>query len=187
MNGKVPVLCADALFACGASHRSAARIGYHDRNAEGERPDQHLTSYRTATRAMTDPISELLPCPNPWCELGDLHVRLVSIGVRFLARRQVACRKCGITGPDHASEAGAIAGWNTRKSVDPGAAGAEAWYDAAQPAPEGMPVLAMYRAWNRPEGKLMKHVVWWLEGDWRIYPHRDSRGHVDRWCPLVAG
>ena len=53
--------------------------------------------------------------------------------------------------------------------------------------PEGMPVLAMYRAWNRPNGKLMKHVVWWLEGDWRIYPPRESRGYVDRWCPIAAG
>lgn len=136
---------------------------------------------------MTDTISELLPCPNPWCDLSDLAVKRVSIGVRFLERRQVVCRKCGICGPEHATEVGAITGWNTRKSVDPTEGRSELWYEATQPAPEGMPVLAMYRAWNRPEGKLMKHVVWWLEGDWRIYPLRDSRGHVDRWCPIVAG
>ena len=136
---------------------------------------------------MIDPPSELLPCPNPWCDLSDLQVRRVSIGVRFLDRRHVVCRRCGITGPDHATHDGAVAAWNTRKSVDAGEARIETWHEATQPAPEGMPVLAMYRAWNRPNGALMKHVVWWLEGDWRIYPHRDSRGHVDRWCPIVAG
>ena len=135
---------------------------------------------------MTEPISELLPCPNPWCDASELVVRPVGSGVRFRERIQVVCRKCGITGPDHASRAGAIAGWNTRKSVDPGAATGETWFAPSHPAPEGMPVLAMYRAWNRPNGRLMKHVVWWLEGDWRIYPHRDSRGHVDRWCPIAT-
>jgi len=69
--------------------------------------------------------------------MSDLLVKRVSIGVRFLERRQVVCRKCEITGPEHATEAGAIAGWNTRKSVDPGAAGVEAWFEASQPAPKG--------------------------------------------------
>ena len=134
---------------------------------------------------MTDQRTELLPCPNPWCEQSEPVTRRASGGA-FGGGLQVVCARCGTAGPAHPNEIGAVAGWNTRKSVEPGESGEEAWRDAAEAAPEGQPVLALYRAWNRPNGRLMKHVVWWREGGWRIYPHRDNSGYVDRWRPLCA-
>ena len=126
---------------------------------------------------MTDQL-ELLPCPNPWCEDGEPGTRG---GTSSLKRPwyQVLCSKCGITGPVHATKPAAVAAWNTRKGTDGGDPADESWRDAAQPAPEGQPVLALYKAWDRPNGKLMKHVVWWWEGDWRVYPFTGNRGHVD--------
>lgn len=91
-----------------------------------------------------------------------------------------------MTGPRQPNDPGAIAAWNTRREIEDTAAVAEGWRDAAHPAPEGQPVVALYRAYNRPDGKWMKHVVWWREGGWRIYPFTCNKGFVDRWRPLEA-
>ena len=101
---------------------------------------------------------------------------------------QVFCTRCEMAGPRETSDAAAIAAWNTRKDDEEAELCGEGWQDGAQPAPEGQPVIALYRAFNRPEGKLMKHVVWWREDGWRIYPFTSNKGFVERWRPLaVAG
>lgn len=60
------------------------------------------------------------------------------------------------------------------------------WHPRDEPAPEGFPVLAEHRAWNSPAGELMQHVVWWFDGEWRVYPDTDGRAYVDRWKYLPA-
>ena len=124
---------------------------------------------------MTDTRSELLPCPNPWCDRGDPCLRRGCERMRRTTWAQVFCNRCEMGGPRETNDASAIASWNTRR-------------DDAQPAPEGQPVIALYRAFNRPDGKWMKHVVWWREDGWRIYPFTSNKGFVERWRPLaVAG
>ena len=76
-----------------------------------------------------------------------------------------------MAGPREASDAAAIAAWNTRKDDEEAELCGEGWRDAAQPA---------------PEGKWMKHVVWWREDGWRIYPFSSNKGFVERWRPLAA-
>lgn len=135
---------------------------------------------------MTDTHSELLPCPNPWCDRGQPHLRRGSERMRQLHWAQVHCTHCDMAGPRETSDEAAIAAWNTRKDDDEATADRHDWRDAAQPAPEGQPVIALYRAFNRPEGKWMKHVVWWREDGWRIYPFVSNKGFVERWRPLAA-
>ena len=135
---------------------------------------------------MTDTRSELLACPNPWCDRGEPHLRRGCDRMRQTTWAQVQCTHCDTAGPRETSDAAAIAAWNTRKGEEAAAAACQDWRDAAQPAPEGQPVIALYRAFNRPEGKWMKHVVWWREGGWRIYPFNGNSGFVERWRPLAA-
>lgn len=63
-------------------------------------------------------VSEkLLPCPNPWCEEGE---PLVERTVRYrgdASPRHVEC-SCGIRGPMGATDAEAIAAWNTRAPAE---------------------------------------------------------------------
>jgi hypothetical protein len=134
---------------------------------------------------MTDKRSELLPCPNPWCDRGDPCLRRSRERKHRTIWVQVFCTRCEMAGPRGLGDAAAIAAWNTRKDeID---LGNEGWVDAAHPAPEGQPVIALYRAFDRPGGKAMKHVVWWREGGWRIYPFTNNTGFVDRWRPLATG
>ena len=137
---------------------------------------------------MTDTRSELLPCPNPWCDRGDPSLRRGCERMRRTTWAQVFCTRCEMAGPRETGDAAAIAAWNTRKDDEEAELCGEGWRDAAQPAPEGQPVVALYRAFNRPDGKWMKHVVWWREDGWRIYPFTSNKGFVERWRPLaVAG
>ena len=135
---------------------------------------------------MTDHRSELLPCPNPWCENGEPALRHGSDRARQATWALVSCTRCELAGPRKTCVESAIAAWNTRKDVDAAEAFTETWRDAEQPAPEGQPVMALYRAFNRPDGKWMKHVVWWREGGWRVYPFTANKGFVERWRPLAA-
>lgn len=134
---------------------------------------------------MTGTPSELLPCPNPWCEASDPRLSRGSDRLKRCETVQVVCARCEMAGPTHSTELAAIAAWNTRADDDADDACAD-WRDAQTPAPEGQPVIALYRAFNRPTGRLMKHVVWWREGGWRIYPFTSNSGFVDRWRPLAA-
>lgn len=136
--------------------------------------------------ALKDEQTQLLPCPNPWCGRSQPAPKRGNGVQKWIDWYEVLCGKCGTKGPPHPTKAAAIAAWNTRHSAETGEGGDHPWYDPAQPPPEGQPVLATYRAWNRPNGKPMKHVVWWWEGDWRIYPYTADRGHVDRWRPLAS-
>jgi len=136
---------------------------------------------------MTDHRSQLLPCPNPWCESGEPCLRQGIDRVSRAVWAFVSCTSCELTGPRRPSAEAAIASWNTRKDVDLAEAHEETWRDAAQPAPEGEPVMALYRAFNRPDGRWMKHVVWWRERGWRVYPFTGDKGFVERWRPLAAG
>ncbi|MET0179404.1 MAG: hypothetical protein ABW194_02835 [Novosphingobium sp.] len=135
---------------------------------------------------MSQERSELLPCPNPWCDQGELDIEWVCGSHRTADEYRIVCRRCATAGPSRSAKPAAIAAWNTRKSAEEDEGGEIAWHDASQPAPEGLPVLALYRAFNRPDGKPMTHVVWWREGDWRIYPFTGNHGHVDRWRPLTG-
>jgi len=136
---------------------------------------------------MTDLLSQLLPCPNPWCDRGEPCLRQGSEGFRHKRWAQVCCSRCETTGPRMNDAEAAIAGWNTRRASEATEGPDETWCDAAQPGPEGQPVVALYHAFNRPDGALMKHVVWWREGGWRIYPFTGNKGFVERWRPLAAG
>jgi hypothetical protein len=135
---------------------------------------------------MSEPRSELLSCPNPWCDQGELDVERVCASLRTAEEFRIVCRRCATSGPGRSTRPAAVAAWNTRKGDEETESGEVAWHDASQPAPEGLPVLAHYRAFNRPDGKVMTHVVWWREGDWRIYPFTGNHGHVDRWRPLTT-
>ena len=132
---------------------------------------------------MSERPSQLLPCPNPWCEGSDPCLRGGTTRLGGGERHWVACARCRMDGPAESCPEAAVAAWNTRAGSESEDCG---WYDANQPPPEGEPVVALYRAWNRPDGKLMKHVVWWREGGWRIYPFTANRGFVDRWRPLAT-
>ena len=132
---------------------------------------------------MSERPSQLLACPNPWCEGSDPCLRSGSARLGGAERHWVACARCRMDGPAESSPEAAVAAWNTRAGSEGEDCG---WYDANQTPPEGEPVVALYRAWNRPDGKLMKHVVWWREGGWRIYPFTANRGYVDRWRPLAV-
>jgi len=136
---------------------------------------------------MTDHRSQLLPCPNPWCENGEPCLRQGVDRVTRAVWAYVSCTGCELPGPRRPSAEAAVASWNTRKDVDAAEAHEETWRDAEQPAPEGEPVMALYRAFNRPDGRWMKHVVWWREGGWRVYPFTGNKGFVERWRPLAAG
>jgi hypothetical protein len=135
---------------------------------------------------MSEDRTELLPCPNPWCDRGELDVQRVRVGHIAPDDFQIVCRRCGAAGPARSTRPAAIAAWNTRKSFGEIAPGETAWHDSSEPAPEGLPVLALYRAFNRPDGAAMAHVVWRWQGEWRIYPFTANLGHVDRWRPLAA-
>ena len=135
---------------------------------------------------MTDHSSELLPCPNPWCENGEPSLRHGCDRIRQTTWAEVSCKQCELAGPRRTTREAAIASWNTRKDVDVAEAREESWRDGESPAPEGQPVMALYRAFNRPDGKWMKHVVWWREGGWRVYPFTANTGFVERWRPLAA-
>lgn len=135
---------------------------------------------------MTETRSQLLPCPNPWCDCETPFVRSGCDRIRRISWAQVCCEKCDMAGPRQATVEAAIAGWNTRKDPEAAEAREETWRDAAMPAPEGQPVMARYRAFNRPDGRWMKHVVWWREGGWRIYPFTSNTGFVEGWRPLSA-
>ena len=132
---------------------------------------------------MTAVLSRLLPCPNPWCAGSDPCLRSGKTGLGAPLRHWVGCTRCRMDGPGESSPEAAIAAWNTRAGTDSEDC---AWHDASEQPAEGEPVIALYRAWNRPDGPLMKHVVWWREGGWRIYPFTANRGFVDRWRPLTA-
>ena len=135
---------------------------------------------------MTDTRSELLPCPNPWCDSGDPSLRRGCERMRQTSWAQVFCTRCEMSGPRETNDAAAIAAWNTRRDEEATEPCNEGWSDATQPAPEGQPVIALYRAFNRPDGRRMKHVVWWREDGWRIYPFTSNKGFVERWRPLAA-
>lgn len=60
------------------------------------------------------------------------------------------------------------------------------WTDRSTPPPHGEPVLAEHRAWNRDDGELMHHTVWWWNGEYRIYPVMDGVAYCDRWTPLPS-
>ncbi|HUQ13978.1 MAG TPA: hypothetical protein VM055_06850 [Novosphingobium sp.] len=106
--------------------------------------------------------------------------------MRKIERVSVYCAACETAGPVRSCREAAIAAWNTRKGAECEDAIGVAWHDATLPAPEGKPVMALYRAWNRPDGPLMKHVVWWREGGWRIYPFTTNQGFVERWRELAV-
>ena len=57
------------------------------------------------------------------------------------------------------------------------------WRDIAD-MPENQPVLAKFRAWNKPDGEQMQHVVWLFEGKVRLYPKTDEEAYADAWKPL---
>lgn len=57
------------------------------------------------------------------------------------------------------------------------------WRDIAD-MPENQPVLAKFRAWNKPDGEQMQHVVWLFEGKVRPYPKTDEEAYADAWKPL---
>ncbi len=57
------------------------------------------------------------------------------------------------------------------------------WRDIAD-MPENQPVLAKFRAWNKPDGEQMQHVVWLFEGKVRRYPKTDEEAYADAWKPL---
>ena len=136
---------------------------------------------------MTDHRSQLLPCPNPWCDRGQPCLRQGCDRLRQATWAQVFCSRCEAAGPRTKDADTAIAGWNTRRADDASEGHDASWCDAEQPAPEGQPVVALYHAFNRPDGAWMKHVVWWREGGWRIYPFTGNKGFVERWRPLAAG
>jgi hypothetical protein len=50
--------------------------------------------------------------------------------------------------------------------------------------PADVPVLARYRAWNRPDGEERLHVVWRFAGKVREYPHTDGTAFADGWKAL---
>jgi len=60
------------------------------------------------------------------------------------------------------------------------------WTPSSQPAPHGQPVLAEYQKWNNPKNPVDTHVVWWWEGEWRLYPQTDGKAYCDRWKPMPA-
>ena len=130
--------------------------------------------------------SQLLPCPNPWCARSQPRLFHGHDRKHRAVQVHVACEGCQQTGEMCNSVAAAVAAWNTRVDPEFGRAPATAWHDADEPAPEGEPVMALYRAFGRPDGRWMKHVVWWLDGGWRIYPFTANRGFVERWQPLAA-
>jgi len=136
---------------------------------------------------MTDhPHAELLPCPNPWCDRGEPCLRQGCDRIKQCTWAQVYCMRCQTAGPREICADSAVRAWNTRKDADGSMAVDTDWHDATQPAPEGQPVMALYRAFNRPDGKWMRHVVWWREGGWRNYPFTANKAYVDRWRPLAA-
>lgn len=82
---------------------------------------------------------ELKACPNPWCPtdlkswMGDGKPRIAYAGLIFNAPppsrpdkhydKQVRCPRCELNGPSRATEAEAIAAWNTRLSAASGGGG----------------------------------------------------------------
>jgi len=136
---------------------------------------------------MTDrPSAELLPCPNPWCDKGEPCLNQGRERISQVSWAQVVCRSCGTQGPREGNPNAAVAAWNTRKDAQGAACADDSWRPAAQPAPEGQPVMALYRAFGRADGHWMRQVVWWREGGWRIYPFTANKGYVERWQPLAA-
>lgn len=59
-------------------------------------------------------MSELLPCPNPWCP--DKRGRHI---IWNLYKRHVHCIDCQVMGPGGKDDAEAIAAWNTRAALQP--------------------------------------------------------------------
>lgn len=63
-------------------------------------------------------MSELKPCPVPWCESTDISVERENYEI---APREyfATCNQCTTTGPMSDTEAGAAAAWNTRTPAVP--------------------------------------------------------------------
>ncbi|SEJ16115.1 Restriction alleviation protein Lar [Sphingomonas sp. OV641] len=68
--------------------------------------------------ADTVSVTQLKPCPNPWCEQSDPVVGERRDVWRAKRPLRVQCQ-CGMAGPDADTEAGAITAWNTRASTQP--------------------------------------------------------------------
>ena len=76
-------------------------------------------------------MTELKPCPKPWCEAkargADFSPNVYSAGLGNLC---VSCPSCRLKGPLRSTEAEAILAWNTR----PTDAAAEALAEAGKKA-----------------------------------------------------
>lgn len=71
----------------------------------------------------------------------------------------------------------------TDTPTDPARASEAAWRDMGE-APHETPVIAQFREWNRPDGDLREHVVWFFNGEWRTYLITNDIAYADRWRPI---
>jgi hypothetical protein len=59
-------------------------------------------------------MSELRPCPNPWCKQNDVAVH----GPGMVSDTYCVGCECGIGGPECATESEAVTAWNHRPVED---------------------------------------------------------------------
>lgn len=60
------------------------------------------------------------------------------------------------------------------------------WHPATEQPEHGEPVIAEFYEWNDPRNPATQQVVWWWEGEWRLYPLTDGTAYVNRWRRLPA-
>lgn len=60
------------------------------------------------------------------------------------------------------------------------------WFEPSAIPNHGVPVLAEYYPFNTRSNALAQQVVWFWEGEYRLYPQTTGTAYVERWAHLPS-